>query len=246
MFADRNFSASCVLGFFLGVVLFGVLALLPPMLENLLGYPVVLTGLISAPRGFGTLLSTMVVGRVVTRVDSRVLIGTGLAITAYAMAQMSHYSLGMDEHMVITAGFVQGIGTGLIFTPLSVMAFATLPGRFRNEAAALFTLIRNIGSAIGISALGALTIRNTVTVHARLAEGIRADNPMLAPAAPWFDPAVPGTVARLEAMISRQAAMVSYTDAFHLLLILTALVLPMVLVMRPPRRKVVTPALHMD
>src|SRR3546814_10057297 len=88
---------------------------------------------------------------------------------------MSCVSLGMDEMWSIESGFIQGLGTGLMFVPLSTIAFATLESRFRNEGAAMFTLIRNIGSAIGISALQAMTVRNASTVHSRLVEGIRPD-----------------------------------------------------------------------
>src|SRR3546814_7099057 len=99
--------------------------------------------------------------------------------------------LGMDEMLIIESGFIQGLGTGLMFVPLSTIAFATLESRFRNEGAAMFTLIRNIGSAIGISALQAMTVRNASTVHSRLVEGIRPDNPALSIAAPGFDFNVP-------------------------------------------------------
>ena len=108
-----------MLGFFLGVLIFSVLALLPPMLEGLMGYPVVLTGLVTAPRGLGTMISMITVGQLIKRVDPRILIGSGLAIAAYSTYRMSGFSLGMDESLVIRTGFIQGLGTGLIFVPLS-------------------------------------------------------------------------------------------------------------------------------
>src|SRR3546814_14374366 len=76
----------------------------------------------------------------------------------------------MDEMLIIESGFIQGLGTGLMFVPLSTIAFATLESSFRNEGAALFTLIRNIGSAIGISALQAMTVSNASNVHSRTVE----------------------------------------------------------------------------
>ncbi|WP_210358501.1 MULTISPECIES: DHA2 family efflux MFS transporter permease subunit [Sphingomonas] len=244
MFKDRNFLTGSIFGFFLGTVLFGVLALLPTMLETLMGYPVVLTGLVTAPRGIGTLISMILVGRLIKKVDARLLIFAGFAIAAYSLHIMSGFTLGMNERLVIVSGFVQGIGTGLVFVPLTTIAFATLDARYRNEGAAMFTLTRNIGSAVGISMLQALTIRNGATVHARLVEGIRPDNPMLPSS---FDFDAPTAVAALNAQITRQAAMVSYVDAFWLLFLLTLGVIPLLLLMRRPRAGGGDgPTIHMD
>ena len=246
MFKDRTFLTGSIFGFFLGTVLFGVLALLPTMLETLMGYPVVLTGLVTAPRGIGTLISMIVVGRLIKTVDARVLIFVGFAIAAFSLHLMSGFSLGMDERLVIMSGFIQGIGTGLVFVPLTTIAFATLDPRYRNEGAAMFTLTRNIGSAVGISTLQALTIRNGASVHARLVEGIRPDNPLLPQG---FDFDAPAAVAMLNAQITRQAAMVSYVDAFWLLFLLTLAVIPLLLLMRGPRARGgggEAPTIHMD
>ena len=246
LFADRNFVASSVLGFFLGVLIFSVLALLPPMLEGLMGYPVVLTGLVTAPRGLGTMISMITVGQLIKRVDPRILIGTGLAIAAYSTYRMSGFSLGMDESLVIRTGFIQGMGTGLVFVPLSTVAFATLDSRLRNEGAAMFTLIRNIGSAIGISVLQFMTIRNADTVHSRLVEGVRPDNPAMGFAMPGFDFGSMADLARLNGEITRQASMVSYIDAFYALFVVTLITAPLILLMRPPRKGAKAPTMHMD
>lgn len=237
LFADRNFVLGSLFGFFLGVVLFSVLALLPPMLETLMGYPVVLTGLVTAPRGVGTMISMVVVGQLIKRTDVRVLIMSGLGLSAVSMYIMAHFSLGMDESLIITSGFIQGLGTGLIFVPLATLAFATLDQRLRNEGAAMFTLIRNIGSAIGISVLQALTIRNSAIVHSRLVEGVRPDNPVILQQLPQFDTGVHQLMAQLNAEITRQAAMVSYVDSFWALFLVSLAMAPMILLMRRSRHK---------
>jgi MFS transporter, DHA2 family, multidrug resistance protein len=246
LFADRNFVSASVFGFFLGVLIFAVLALLPPMLEELMGYPVVLTGLVTAPRGVGTMISMIAVGQLIKRVDPRILIGVGLTLAAYSTYRMSGFSLGMDASLVYSSGFVQGIGTGLIFVPLSTIAFATLSPQLRNEGAAMFTLIRNIGSAIGISVLQFMTVRNADTVHARLVEGVRPDNPVIARAMPDLDFSSASGLAGLNGEITRQASMVSYIDAFYALFLVTLLVAPLILLMRPPRQGAAAPAMHMD
>ena len=244
MFKDRNFLTGSIFGFFLGTVLFGVLALLPTMLETLMGYPVVLTGLVTAPRGIGTLISMIIVGRIIKRVDARLLIFIGFGLAAFSLHMMSGFSLGMNERLVILSGFIQGLGTGLVFVPLTTIAFATLDVKYRNEGAAMFTLTRNIGSAVGISVLQAMTIRNAATVHSRLVEGIRPDNPALTDG---FDFNMPRAVAALNAQITRQASMVSYVDAFWMLFLLTLAVIPLLLLMRGPRKGAAAgPTIHMD
>jgi DHA2 family multidrug resistance protein len=244
MFKDRNFLTGSIFGFFLGTVLFGVLALLPTMLETLMGYPVVLTGLVTAPRGVGTLVSMIVVGRIIKRVDARLLILIGFALAAWSLHMMAGYSLGMSERPVIVSGFVQGLGTGLVFVPLTTIAFATLDAKYRNEGAAMFTLTRNIGSAVGISVLQAMTIRNAATVHSRLVEGVRPENPAIGGG---LDFDLPSAVAAMNAQISRQASMVSYIDAFWFLFVLTLVIIPMLLLMRGPRAGAEAgPTIHMD
>src|SRR3546814_2924506 len=119
--------------------------------------------------------------------DLRILIGTGMVLVAWSTYMMAGFSLDMDESLVVHSGFIQGLGTGLIFVPLSTIAFATLAPKYRNEGTAMFTLIRNIGSSIGISVLQAMTIRNAATVHSLLVETVRPDNPNVAKAMPGLD-----------------------------------------------------------
>ena len=247
LFGDRNFTLGSIFGFFLGVLIFSVLALLPPMLEGLMNYPVVLTGLVTAPRGVGSLISMMLAGRLLKYFDARLLIFVGFLLGGYSMYRMSGFSLGMDETLMISSGFIQGLGTGMIFVPLSTITFATLNPKFRNEGAAMFTLIRNIGSAIGISVLQAMSIRNTAVVHSRLIEAVRPDNPVLAQASPGFDFTAPLHVATMNAEITRQASMVAYIDAFWFLFLVTVAAVPMLLFMRKPRQATAgDPLMHMD
>jgi DHA2 family multidrug resistance protein len=246
LFLDRNFLGCSIIGFVLGTVLFAVLSLLPPMLENLMGYPVVTTGLVTMPRGIGTLLSTILVGRLVRKVDNRLLMAVGLTLSAVSLVMMSHMSLQMDERTVLLSGFVQGCGTGMVFVPLSTMAFATLDQRFRAEGTAMFTLIRNIGSSIGISSLQVLAIRNTEIVHSRLTEGLRPDNPAMANLPSRFSLTEPGGIAALNGEISRQAAMVSYVDAFWFLSILSGGAILLLLLVRKPKRAAPQVQVHME
>lgn len=234
LFKDRNFIVASIFGFFLAVILFGALALLPPMLENLMGYPVVLTGFVTAPRGVGTMISMSLAGVMMKRFDPRILIAGGFLVAAFGVHLMSGYSLQMDARLTIMAGFLQGLGTGQVFVALSLMAFATLPIRFRNEGTAMFTLIRSVGGAVGIAILEALTVRSAAAVHSRLVEGIRPDNPILSRAMPGFDFNSPSAVAAMNGEITRQAMMVSYVDIFWLMALISVLVVPLAFLLRLP------------
>ena len=155
------------------------MALLPPMLSQLFNHSTTLTGLIMAPRGVGTMVSMLLVGRLVRMFDARVLVVTGLLLTAFSLEMMTDFTPQMDDHLIIWSGVIQGLGLGLVFVPLSTVAFATLDARFRTDATALFSLVRNIGSSIGISIVTVLLTRNIQINHTELSTAITPFNPNL-------------------------------------------------------------------
>jgi DHA2 family multidrug resistance protein len=148
LFGDRNFVSATFSGFFIGILLYSTLALLPPMMEELLGYPVVTTGIVTAPRGVGTWVAMFLVGRLINRVDARLIIMTGLLFSAGSLWSMSGFSLQMDSHLVVWTGIFQGFGIGLVFVPLTILAFGTLNPLYRADGAGVFTLVRNLGSSV--------------------------------------------------------------------------------------------------
>jgi DHA2 family multidrug resistance protein len=135
----------------MGLGMFGGLVLQPILLEGLLGYPIVTTGILMAPRGIATAITMLVVGRLVAHVDARYLVLAGLAFGAFGSLGMTHYSLDVTQMNIIWPAFMQGIGLGLVFVPLSTVAYATLDRHRMAEAAGLYSLVRTIGSAVGIS-----------------------------------------------------------------------------------------------
>ncbi len=234
LFKDRNFVASNIFIFVVGVVMFATLALLPPMLQNQMQYPVILTGLVTAPRGIGTLAGMFIVGRLVTRFDVRAIMAVGLALTAYSLWQMTQFSLLMDTWLVLISGVVQGVGVGLVYVPLSTVAFTTLPANLRNEGTALFNLLRNIGSSIGISVVMFLLTQNTQRLHASLAEHVTPYNAVSNPAAmaAHVDTGTIKGLVALNAMITDQAAMIAYIDDFQLMMVLTLATIPFLLLIK--------------
>ncbi|HUD27548.1 MAG TPA: DHA2 family efflux MFS transporter permease subunit [Novosphingobium sp.] len=234
IFRDRNFAVGSVFGFFLGGLMYSVMAMTAPLLSDLMGYPAVLVGVAMAPRGVGTLLMMPVVGALVNRHDPRLLIVAGMAISGISTWMMAGFSLQMDARAVEVAGFVQGIGAAFLFVPVTTVVFATIPAHLRNQGTAMNSLIRALGGSVWISALQSLTIRNEASVHSRLVEGARPDNPAMFH---WgeVDFASPPAQLRLDGEIGRQAMMVSYTDSFWLLFVIAFALTPLVLLLRTRR-----------
>jgi MFS transporter, DHA2 family, multidrug resistance protein len=237
LFKDRNFLTGNVFFFIVGAILFATLALLPPLLQDLLNYPVVTTGLVTAPRGVGALIAFLVVGRIMSKVDIRLIIGTGFALSAFASWQMTGFDLQMDSAKVVWSGLFQGLGTGFVFVPLAAAAFATLTPALRNEGTAIFNLTRNLGSSIGISVVNTLLTRNTQIMHATLAEHVTRYSPLLRAQLPPGPPSL-RTLAGLNATVTEQAAMIAYNNDFKLMMVLSLVAIPLVCLLRKARGRV--------
>ncbi len=234
LFKDRNFVASNVFILIIGVVLFATLALLPPMLQNQLQYPVVLTGLVTAPRGIGTLIGMILVGKLVQRFDPRLVMALGLGLTAYSLWEMSSFSIEMSAWPVMISGVFQGVGVGLVYIPLSMVAFTTLPATLRNEGTAFFNLLRNVGSSVGISVVMFLLTQNSQKLHSILGENITPFNIERNPAAlaQHIDFSSTRGLLRLDGLIGNQSAMIGYLDNFKLMMVLTLLSVPFLFMIR--------------
>ncbi len=248
IFRDRNFVTGLVFIFIVGIILLASLALLPPMLSHLFDHPTITTGLVMAPRGIGTMISMILVGRLVQKVDARLLVVTGLLLTALSLYYMTGFSPQMDDYLIVVSGVIQGLGLGLVFVPLSTVAFATLDVRFRTDAASLFSLVRNIGSSIGISIVTMFLTQNTQINHAELAANITPFNPALNAISPAAAQGDPMALAQIDSLVNQQAMMISYIDDFKLMMIITLCAIPLALLLKKPRMQAPTgaPAAHMD
>ncbi|MEJ1959765.1 MAG: MDR family MFS transporter [Nitrosomonadales bacterium] len=235
LFADRNFVAANVFIFLIGVVLFATLALVPPMLQGEMGYSVITSGIVTAPRGAGTMIAMMVVGRLIGKLDARIIMAAGLSLTAFSLWQMTNFDLLMNENLIVISGVIQGFGIGLVYVPLSTVAFSTLSASLRNEGTAFFNLLRNLGSAIGISVVETLLTQNTQIMHSTLAENITPYNlNNQALLAGHIDPHSLAGIAALNNTITNQAAMIAYLNDYQLMMALTIAVIPLLILLRPP------------
>jgi DHA2 family multidrug resistance protein len=232
LFKDRNFLTGNLFIFLVGAVLYATLALLPPLLQDLLNYPVVTTGLVTAPRGAGTLAAMFIVGRLMGKVDIRLMIGAGFAMAAMSSWQMTGFDVQMDSSMVVWSGILQGLGTGFVYVPLAAAAFATLTPALRNEGTAIFSLTRNLGSSIGISVVNTLLTRNTQIMHATLSEHVSRYSPLLRAQMPGGGSPSLHTLAGLNATVTEQAAMIAYNNDFKLMMVLSLAAIPLVLLLR--------------
>ncbi len=239
---DSNCMIGTLLMFLIGIPLYGTMTLLPLMLQNLMNYPVVTTGLVTAPRGIGTMAAMFLVARLVGRVDIRLIILSGLLMTVVSLWQMTGFSLQMGMSPIITSGVLQGFGLGFVFTPLSIVTFSTLPRHIMTQGTAIFSLMRNIGGSIGISIVVALLAENTQTVHSRLIENLRPDNPLAHHLAAPYSLSTASGIAALNAEATRQASMVAYLDDFKLMMIIVLIAAPLLLLLRKPRPRGPLPA----
>jgi DHA2 family multidrug resistance protein len=244
LFKDRNFIGGCIFMVVIGMALFGTMALVVPYLQTVMGYPVLTAGWMLGSRGVGTLFAMLFVGRLLRSVEARWLVMIGMTVTAVTIGQMIGFTNETSQKTIIAVTLVQGMGLGLVFVPLSTVAFATLPAHLRTDGTAILTLVRNIGSSVGISVVIANLTSTTTAMHARLGESLTPFNDALKM------PDVRGVIdltterglALLDQLVQQQAAIIAFANDFKLLMWMTLLSIPLVFVIgssRAPQRRVV-------
>jgi MFS transporter, DHA2 family, multidrug resistance protein len=234
LFLDRNFSVGMVFIFIVGVTYLASMALMTPYLQTLMGYPIVTAGLVMGPRGMGTMVCMFAVGKLIGKIEIRWLLLAGLGFTAWAMWDMTTWTLNVSQWRIVTTGFVQGAGLGFLFVPLSVVTFSTLPAADRGDGTGLYNLSRNIGSSVGISVVTALLTENVQINHADIASYVTRFNHMfhVPEAMRLMNPMTAHGRAALDGVITEQATMISYIDDFKLLMLMSLAVMPLVFLLR--------------
>jgi MFS transporter, DHA2 family, multidrug resistance protein len=230
LFRDRNFVAGCLFMAVIGVVLFGTMALVTPFMQNIMGYPIVTAGLLLAARGVGTLVAMIIVGRLLNVIEPRYLVLMGLALATWTLHQMVGFTDQTSSSTIVRVSVVQGFGLGLVFVPLSTVAFTTLPGYLRTEGTAVLTLVRNIGSSVGISMVIAQLTSTTARMHANLVESVTPFNGALQfpDVSAILNIATDTGRALLDKIVTQQAAIIAYANDFKLLMYMTLATIPLV------------------
>ena len=231
LFRDKNFVGGCVFMSVMGVVLFSTMALASPFLQNVLGYPIITAGLLLASRGFGTFFAMMLVGRMMRYVEARTLIITGLTLTAGSLFQMTGWTDLTQVPEIVTVSVIQGFGFGLVFVPLSTVAFLTLSNELRTDGTAMLTLMRNVASSVGISVVIAQLTQGTRRTYAILSEHINPFNHALQM------PSVNGMInlstdtgrAMADRMVSVQAQIIAFAHDYELVMFFILCTIPLAL-----------------
>jgi MFS transporter, DHA2 family, multidrug resistance protein len=236
LFRDRNFAAGTLFIAIIGLTYYASMALQPPYLQGLMNYPVVTAGLVMGPRGIGTMAAMMLVGRLVGRLDTRLLLAIGLGLTAWSFYAMTGWTPDVSQTEIIVIGVVQGAGLGFLFVPLSSATLATLPPDQRTEGAGIYNLSRNIGSSVGISVVTSLLTQNTQANHADIAQHVTAVNRQFeTPAiAHMLSPVTDAGRAALDAIVAQQAQIIAYIDDYKLLMIATLAAMLLLVVFKTP------------
>jgi DHA2 family multidrug resistance protein len=236
LFLDLNFAVSFVFIFVVGITYLASLALMTPYLQTLMGYPVMTAGIVMGPRGVGTMVCMFVVGRLIGKVDTRWLLLLGLGLTAFAMDEMTGWTPNVSQWTIVWVGFIQGVGLGFLFVPLTTVAFSTLPAELRGDGTGLYNLSRNIGSSVGISIVSALLVENGQINHETIAASVTPFNHAFqATAAAGLSPLTAAGRASLNEVITLQSTIIAYLDDFKLLMLMSLAAMPLVLFLRKPK-----------
>jgi DHA2 family multidrug resistance protein len=238
LFRDRNYATALVVMFGIGAILLSTAAVLAPYLQTLGGYSVSTAGLLMAPRGVGTMVAMFLAGNLSMRVDPRLLLTLGTAFLAYSLWQQTGWTPDIDVWSITFNGVIQGFGLGFLFIPLNVIGFSTLPVQYRTEAAAILNLVRNVGSAVGISISSFLLAQQTQINHAALAEYVTPFNRMLQTGSAYlfWNLATPPGITAINGEVTRQAAIIAYANDFKFMLIISLPTALLVWLMRRPPR----------
>ncbi len=241
VFLDRNFSLASLLLAMFGLGLFGAMVILPLMLEKLFNYPTLTTGLVMAPRGIGAMISMILMGRLIKQIDPRWLITIGILISAAGMYVGTYYNLNLSREWIIGPIFIQGLGMGMIFVPLSTLAFTTLPEHLRQEGSGLFNLLRTIGSSIGISIVANLLSRGIQTNWNQFGGFINPYNPAFLKYIQTFtEHRIPDLLGKsiIIKTIVYNAQMLSYVNIHAFITYSFLIMLPLILLFKTPEKEI--------
>src|SRR3954463_1497391 len=255
VFKARSYAVGVFLMTVVGFVLYGSLVLLPIMLQTLLGYPSLQAGIAMAPRGIGSFFMMPITGLMTGKFDPRKLLTAGLIVAGTTLIWLSWLNLQAGYWDIFWRQLIQGVGMSLLFVPLTTVSMDPIPRERMGNATSLFNLMRNIGGSIGIAATGTMLTRNQQTTTSTLGSHVSMYDPtsqaMFARMRAAFmatgsdvTTATARAYAALFGMVQRQAAMVSFVQIFQLLGILFIALVPLVLLMKRPKRGAPAAAAH--
>ena len=229
LFKDKNFVTGCIFMAVMGLVLYSTMALASPYLQNVIGYPIITAGVLLASRGCGTFVAMMLVGRLMRYIEARTLIVSGLGLTALSLFYMTGWTDQTGVPEIVSWSIIQGFGFGLVFVPLSTVAFLTLPNQLRTDGTSMLTLMRNVASSVGISIVIAQLTEGSRRVYAVLSEHINPFNHAMQM------PSVTGMInmntdqgrAMADVMVSLQAQIIAFSQDYQLVMLFILASIPL-------------------
>ena len=229
IFKDKNFIGGCVFMAVMGLVLFSTMALSSPYLQNVIGYPIITAGLLLASRGCGTFVAMMLVGRMMRYIEARTLIISGLSITCLSLFYMTGWTDQTGVTEIVTISIVQGFGFGLVFVPLSTVAFLTLPNHLRTDGTSMLTLMRNVASSIGISLVIAQLTEGSRRTYAILSEHVNPFNHamQMPDVRGMIDMTTDKGRAMMDVMVNLQAQIIAFSHDYQMVMIFTLCAIPL-------------------
>jgi MFS transporter, DHA2 family, multidrug resistance protein len=229
IFKDKNFVGGCVFMAVMGLVLFSTMAVSSPFLQNVIGYPIITAGLLLATRGCGTFVAMMLVGRLMRYIEARTLIIGGLGLTCLSLFYMTGWTDQTGVTEIVVVSIAQGFGFGLVFVPLSTVAFLTLPNHLRTDGTSMLTLMRNVASSIGISIVIAQLTEGSRRVYAVLSQHINPFNhAMQMPGVRgMIDMSTDAGRAMADVMVSLQAQIIAFSQDYQMVMLFTLCAIPL-------------------
>jgi MFS transporter, DHA2 family, multidrug resistance protein len=229
IFKDKNFIGGCVFMAVMGLVLFSTMALSSPYLQNVIGYPIITAGLLLASRGCGTFVAMMLVGRIMRYIEARTLIISGLSLTCLSLFYMTGWTDQTGVAEIVTLSIVQGFGFGLVFVPLSTVAFLTLPNHLRTDGTSMLTLMRNVASSIGISVVIAQLTEGSRRTYAILSEHVTPFNHamQMPDVRGMIDMTTDKGRAMMDVMVSLQAQIIAFSHDYQMVMLFTLCAIPL-------------------
>jgi MFS transporter, DHA2 family, multidrug resistance protein len=236
IFRDRNFISGLVLMFVMGIILLASSALISPYLQNLSGRSVTQTGFLMVPRGLGVMFAMMFAGRLTMKVDPRLLMTAGAGLLIWSLWAMTSWTPSASVANISLVTFIQGVGMGLVFVPMNMVAFATLTPQLRTDGAGLTNLMRNIGSAIGVSVTSSILASSVQTIHAQLSGYASPFNRALGVNGPsmMMNPQIPFGLANLNSLIEYRAQVQAYANDFLFMFFVSLPVFVVIWLMKRP------------
>jgi DHA2 family multidrug resistance protein len=243
---NRNFGIGTVITGMLGIVLYGITAFMPLFLQTVLGYSALDSGLAVSPRGLGSLVSMLMVGYLVNRIDPRILLAMGFGGFGISSLELSRINLGISMSAVVWPNFLNGFCGGFIFVPLTILAMGRLRKEEMGNAASIYNLVRNVGGSIGIAALTTAIVRGTQKHQAYLGAHLTASSPVPMAmihglTAKFAMGGADAVTAHREALgavynsLQQQSAVLAYADNFRLMGYLSIACIPLALMLARPK-----------